>query len=192
MRAVRNRDRDLVVSPGMNDRPVRFRLVAGLLTVAMVLAACAGAASGPTDPPASDAPPGAPASFPPDGGQPGVDLPLPVPGDGKLVAPRPGQLDVHPVPIDLLEATVDGSSIIVTATWTSGVEPCNILDTVLVQRGDDSFTITIREGRGPEEVACIAIAEQHRTRFEIPDVPAGTYRVLDAEGLAPPIEVTVG
>ena len=106
--------------------------------------------------------------------------------------PRPGQLDVHPVPIDLLEATVDGSTIIVTATWTSGVEPCNILDTIVVDRGDDSFTITLREGHGPEEVACIAIAEQHRTRFEIPDVPAGSYRILDAGGLATPIEVTVG
>jgi hypothetical protein len=99
---------------------------------------------------------------------------------------------VHPVPIDLIEATVDGSTIIVTATWTSGVEPCNILDTIVVDRGDGSFTITLREGHGPEEVACIAIAEQHRTRFEIPDVPAGSFRILDAGGLATPIEVTVG
>lgn len=170
----------------MDERHSPSRLGVGLLILGLVLAACTGAGAPPApSAPPSDAPP---ASAPPDGG-PGVDLPIP--GGGKLVVPRPGQLDVHPVPIDLLEATVEGRSIIVTATWTSGVEPCNILDTVLVQRGDDSFTITIREGRGPEEVACIAIAEQHRTRFEIPDVPAGTYRLLDAEGLAPPIEVTV-
>jgi hypothetical protein len=172
----------------MNDRPSHRRLGICLLTLAMLLAACTGASptTAPSAPPDS-APPEAPASAPPDGGQPGIGL-----GGGRLVIPRPGQLDVHPVPIDLIEATVDGSTIIVTATWTSGVEPCNILDTIVVDRGDGSFTITLREGHGPEEVACIAIAEQHRTRFEIPDVPAGSYRILDAGSLATPSVVTVG
>ena len=109
-----------------------------------------------------------------------------------FVVPRPGQLDVHDIGADRLEATVDGSTITVTATWTSGVEPCSILDTVIVDPGDGDFTITLREGRGPEEVACIAIAQEHQTRFDIPDVAPGTYVIRDGTGNAPDVEVVVG
>jgi hypothetical protein len=106
--------------------------------------------------------------------------------------PKPGQLDVHAVPADSLAARVDGSTILVTATWTSGVEPCNVLDSIFVNEGTGTFTITLREGHGPQEIACIAIAEQHRTEFEIPNRPPGTYTITDSGGLAAPIKVTVG
>ena len=161
------------------------RLAPGLLLLTLVLAACGSAAGPSTSSPPSEAPPDTPVTAPPDG----------APSDpgqgGELVVPKPGQLDVHPVGADLLSATVDGSTITVEATWTSGVEPCNVLDTIVVDRGEGEFTITLREGRGPEEIACIAIAMQHRTRFEIPDVPAGTWTIRDSEGLAPDIEVVV-
>ena len=91
-----------------------------------------------------------------------------------------------------LAARVDGSTIVVTATWWSGVEPCTILDSIVVDKGDGTFTITIREGSSPQEIACIAIAEQHMTEFEIPDVAAGTWTIRDSGGTAPPVEVTVG
>lgn len=154
------------------------RLGAGLLTLglATMLVAC-GSATGPDTTVTS----------PPDG----VAVPSPDPS-GQFVVPKPGQLDVHDVAIDTLAATVDGSTITVTATWTSGVEPCSTLDTIVVERGDDAFTITLREGHGPEEIACIAIAVQHQTRFDIPDVGAGTYTLRDGTGNAPPIEVVVG
>ena len=60
-------------------------------------------------------------------------------------------------------------------------------------KGDGTITITLNEGRGPQEIACIAIAEQHVTEFEIPDVAAG--HVDDhatRAAVAPPVEVTVG
>jgi hypothetical protein len=182
----------------MNDLRPTARLAAAIVIAVAILAACSSAA--PTPPPNPVAPPtSAPSadgsedpnapvtSSPGDGGG-----QLPVDPGGKLVVPKPGQLDVHDVPADSLAARVDGSTIIVTATWTSGVEPCNVLDTIVVARGAGTFRITLREGHGPEEIACIAIAEQHRTEFEIPAVAAGTYIISDSGGLAAPITVTVG
>ncbi len=73
----------------------------------------------------------------------------------------------------------------------SGVEPCNVLDQVAVTAGEGSYAITLREGHGPEEVACIAIGEFHKTEITIPNVAPGTYQITDATGGAAPIEVTV-
>ncbi|MEO6208243.1 MAG: hypothetical protein ABIP77_09870 [Candidatus Limnocylindrales bacterium] len=112
-------------------------------------------------------------------------------GGGRLVVPKPGQLDVRAIPVAELTATVSESTIVVTATWTSGVEPCNVLDSIVVDRGEGTYSITLREGHGPEEIACIAIAEQHLTTFEIPDVAPGTYTIRDAIGGAPDIQVAV-
>jgi hypothetical protein len=165
------------------------RLAAGLLSAALVLAACSSAAAPSAVPSANptESPPDTPASAPPSDGV--GQLPSD-PGD-QFVVPKPGQLDVHPVPADSLAARVDGSTIIVTATWTSGVEPCNVLDSIEVAKGDGKYTITLREGHGPEEIACIAIAQQHKTEFEIPNVAPGAYVIADSGGLAAPIQVTV-
>lgn len=168
------------------------RLVVAFSFVALALIACSGGSAGASaqpsaTPPASDAPVSAPPS---DGGttDPSID-----PGTGaKVVVPRPGQLDVHQVPADSLTGTADGNTVTVTAVWTSGVEPCNILDHVEVVKGDGTLTIALFEGRGPEDVVCIAIAEEHMTKIEVPDLAAGTWTIVDASGNAPPSEVTVG
>ena len=177
----------------MNDLRIDRRLGAAILSLAFVVAACSSAAApsaSPTTPPDVVVTP-----QPNDGGNSGGPSTDPGPGDGgaggKLVVPKPGQLDVRAVPAETLSATVNGSTIVVTAIWTSGIEPCNVLDTIVVDRGEGTFSITLREGHGPEEIACIAIAEQHRTTFEIPDVAPGTYAIRDAEGGAPAIEVVV-
>jgi len=178
----------------MNTSRPAGRTIAGLVSFALLLAACSSAAAPSTPPsaPPSANPtqpsPDAPVTAPPSDGAGQV----PVDPGGKFVVPKPGQLDVHPVPADSLATRVDGSTIIVTATWTSGVEPCNVLDSIEVARGAGTYTITLREGHGPEEIACIAIAEQHKTEFEIPDVSPGTYTITDSGGLAAPIKVTVG
>ncbi len=173
----------------MNDFRRSRRLGVGLLSLSILLVACSVAATPPTAPPASVTP-DAPVTAPPsDGSGGGTD-----PGGnvgGRLIVPKPGQLDVHDVPADSLEARVEGSTIIVTARWTSGVEPCNVLDQVAVTPGEGSYAITLREGHGPEEVACIAIAESHVTEIAIPNVGPGTYQITDATGGAAPIEVTV-
>jgi hypothetical protein len=152
----------------------RFGVALLTLTLGLVLVAC-GSAAGPDTP--VTAPPV----------DPGV-ISSPDPG-GDFVIPKPGQLDVRDIAADRLEATADGSSVTVTVSWTSGVEPCSVLDSIVVDRGEGQFTVTLREGRGPEEVACIAIAQQFRTRFEIPDVAPGTYTIRDGAGNAPDIEV---
>jgi len=116
------------------------------------------------------------------------------PGIGaKPIVPRPGQaIGIHSVVADSLAARVDGNTIVVTARWTSGVEPCTILDSIVVDKGEGTYTITLREGSSPQEIACIAIAEQHVTEFEIPDVAAGTWTITDSGGVATPVQVTVG
>lgn len=168
------------------------RLGLCLLSLSLLLVACSAAAgpsaSAPPASPSPDAPVTAPPSDPAD---PSLD-PGQI-GDGaKVVIPKPGQLDVHDVKADSLTARVDGSTIVVTASWFSGVEPCNILDSVIVAKGQGSFAITLREGRGPQDVVCIAIAELHKTDIAIPDVAPGTYQITDGAGGAAPIEVTVG
>ena len=164
----------------MHELRIARRFGIGILALALGLVACGTAA----------APPDAMVTSPPIDG--GGGFVAPPGGGGKLVVPKPGQLDVRAIPAEGLSATVDGSTIVVTATWTSGVEPCSVLDSIVVDRGEGVFSITLREGHGPEEIACIAIAEQHRTVFGIPDVEPGTWTIRDAMGLAPDIQVVVG
>lgn len=175
----------------MNEPRRSRRIGVGLLSLSLLLVACS-AAAGPSASVPSGSSPDLPVTAPPsDPADPSQD-PGGI-GDGaKTVVPKPGQLDVHDVSADSLTARVDGSTIVVTASWFSGVEPCNILDTVVVAKGQASYSITLREGHGPEEVACIAIAELHKTEIPIPDVAPGTYQITDGTGGAAPIEVTVG
>ena len=175
----------------MTGSPLSRRLGVGLLSLSLLLAACSAAAAPSASAPPADPSPETPVTAPP--GDPSSPGPVdPGGGEGKLVVPKPGQLDVHDVPADELSARVDGTTIIVTASWTSGVEPCNVLDEVRVTPGEAAYAITLREGHGPEDVACIAIAEMHRTEFAIQDVKPGTYRISDTTGGAAPVEVTVG
>ncbi len=175
----------------MDDLPHRRRLGALTITLALSLALVGCSSGAPSAPPSDTltAPPSAtpqPSDPPPASDEPGGI------GGVKVVVPRPGQLDVHPVAAETLTASVDGRRLTVTIDWWSGVEPCTILDTVLVETKADGYAITLREGRGPEDVACIAIAEQHRTVVEFPDdLAPGTYTIRDGAGGAPAIEVVI-
>lgn len=183
----------------MDDLHARGRLgvLALSLTFTLVAAACSGAAAPsapPTDAPGTPPPSGAPPTDVPPGdplgwGGSGGDV---APDGAKIVEARPGQLEVHEVQAESIVARLDGRRLIVAVTWWSGVEPCTILDTVVVASEPDGYSITLREGRGPEEVACIAVAEQHRTFIEFPDeLEPGTYTIRDGAGGAPAIEVVV-
>lgn len=164
------------------------RLGAGTLAIALLLAACSSGGAAPSASP-SQPPSDTPVTAPPSTGN-GTD-PGPVIG-AKPVVPKPGQaIDIHPVPAEDLEARVDGNKIIVTAVWTTGVEPCTILDSIVVDKGEGTYLITLREGSNPQEIACIALAEQHVTEFEIPDVAAGDWTISDSGGVATPVAVTV-
>lgn len=82
--------------------------------------------------------------------------------------------------------------MVVTADWWSGVEPCTVLDSIAVRRDGNLVSIELREGRGPEDIACIAIAELHRASVDLGALEPGTYTIRDAAGGAADIEVVVG
>jgi hypothetical protein len=108
------------------------------------------------------------------------------------VIPRPGQLDVHPIAADAFSAEVDGRHVVLTITYTSGVEPCSVLDTIVVQRGEGSFAITVREGHGPGDQVCIMIARVMKTQVDLGELDPGTYTISDSTGGAASIQVVVG
>ena len=178
-----NRDAGRVRLASMIDTRTGRGLAAALLVLTVILAACGGAT---TDPPAS-APPDTPVTSPPDGGDGGGGVP-----GTRFVVPKPGQLDVRPIPAEAFEATVDGSTVHLVITWTSGVEPCYVLDSIVIQKGDPVITVTLREGHAPGDPVCIEIAAQYRTAVDITDLDPGTYTIRDGAGGAPDIEVTVG
>ncbi len=170
----------------------------GAVLIAILLVSAVGACAGATAPSAAAPSPAAPSPAP--GASDAPDEPTASPSDGtgivppdgaKLVVPRPGQLNVHPVSADRIEAQVDGRHVELTVTWTSGVEPCSILDSIVVDQEPGSFAITLREGSGPGEPVCIAIAETHQARIDLGDLEPGTYVVRDATDGAAPIEVVV-
>ena len=164
------------------------RLIAFFLVTVLTAAACGVG-------PASEPGGGAPATD-------GVDTPIatpaepigdapPVGGGGELTIPRPGQLDVRDIAAETLEAVVDGRSVTLGITFTSGVEPCYVLDTILVERGDHAFAITLREGHGPGDMACIESAMQKHAIVDLGELEPGAYTISDRMGGAAPIEVVV-
>ncbi len=78
------------------------------------------------------------------------------PSTAQPVEPTPGMADVRARPFDRAMLNDDGT---VTILFTSGVEPCAVLDHVTVDEGD-AVTITLYEGHDPDagDVACIEIA----------------------------------
>ena len=107
------------------------------------------------------------------------------------MTPKPGQLDVHPIAADRLAATVDGRKVVVEIRYASGVEPCYVLDSIVMQKGDHSFAITLRQGHGPGDAVCIQIAEIVRTFVDLGEIDPGTYTITDTQNGARPISVTV-
>jgi hypothetical protein len=138
-----------------------------LIALALSLAACDGAITGivDRDPPAD-------------------------PGGVQSVIPVPGQLDVQPIAIDRFIAEVADRHVTVTAFFTTGVEPCNVLDSVVVERRAGQIDITLIEGHGPGDVACRSIAVTKSTAIDLGDLEPGSYRITDS-GHAPTVDVVV-
>jgi hypothetical protein len=169
-----------------------LRLIA-TLGLAVLLAACTSGGtaatpgatgSPPAAPPGPSAGSGEPVESPPDGVEPG--------GDGSFVVPRPGQLDVHPIAADSFAARIDKRHVVLTITYTSGVEPCSILDSIVVRRGVGSLAITLREGHGPGNPVCIMIARIMRAQVDLGELDPGTYTISDTMRGADAIQVVVG
>jgi hypothetical protein len=123
---------------------------------------------------------------------PGADGPgLIGPGAPRIVVPKPGQLDVRPIAAQSFSATIDGQHAVIAVDYTSGVEPCSVLDSIAVSRTPGGIEITLFEGHGPGNGVCIEIAESKRTLADLGDLESGTYQISDGTGSANPISVTV-
>ncbi len=178
------------------------------LLVGLLLATiAAGCSSGATAGSASRSPGSPGASAPARTGEPGGRVPASeapdtgvigggggVPGGGgpKLVFPKPGTNNPRPVPIESIEANVQGRTVTLVATWWSGVEPCHVLDSVAVEREGNTFTVSLTEGGAGGDVACIEIAIQKATTIELGELPPGQYTVVAEGGMTEPVVFTVG
>jgi len=190
-----------------------------LLAVATLLGACAssagpspsvGASASPPAPSRTEPPPSAidlPTTDPGGGGSSGntgsgiIDPAPPIgsvdpndpagSGGAQLVRPKAGQKDPHPVAPTKLEASVDGRHVLIKVSWYSGVEPCNVLDSVKVDRDGSTVAITPMEGTGDPDAMCIEIAVLKATAVDLGELAAGTW-TISAEGDASEIELEVG
>ena len=164
-----------------------------LIGVLLIVAACASGAPSPSTAPSEPTPTPPPTTAPdePVTGVPGLVFPLPGDGGPTNVVPQPGQRDVRPVSVEEIEARVNGDRIAARLTWHSGVEPCYVLDSVLVARSGQTITLTIREGSGPGDVVCIQIAQQKSTIVDLGAFAPGTYTIAASDGPATPVEVIV-
>jgi hypothetical protein len=155
------------------------------IAIALLISACASAGSSPAT--SDEAPPSeAPASEPP-------GLVEPEPGGVELVEPQPGQQNVHPVTLERMDATASGTVVSVDAYWTSGVDPCYVLDRVEAQINEEDKTvdITVQEGTSDPDAICVMMAVAKHAIFSF-DVPStGTWTIRDSQGGAPPVEVVV-
>jgi hypothetical protein len=97
-------------------------------------------------------------------------------GGPQRVEPQPGQLDVRPIGWQRVKG--DGRRLRVL--YTSGIEPCYVLDRVEVVESARRVTITLYEGRADleEDVACIEIAVRKFTVVELEE-PLGDRPVKD-------------
>jgi hypothetical protein len=144
------------------------------------------------------------------GGAPSTDGPGASPGDGTgqggnvmppggvpdnptIVTVHPGQADPRDVSVVQLTSLVAISHhVIVRVRWWGGIEPCEILDSVVVTRDGTSFTIAARVGSAPGgQVGCIDIARDTATLVDLGVLPAGTYSVKASTGDALPISIVV-
>jgi hypothetical protein len=112
-------------------------------------------------------------------------------GGDKPVVPRPGTINPRPVSVEKIEPTIDGRHVTVKLTWTSGVEPCYVLDSVEVQRDGNAFLLTVLEGAGQQDVMCIEIAQTKSTIVDLGELDPGTYTIEVASSDLPPITITV-
>jgi hypothetical protein len=175
---------DTLRRPGGRLRSLGLGLA---LLIGPLLAGCSSAVGVPASATPSDPPPSAGPSQPSVGsGSSGSFDPA-----GRIVVPKPGQLDVHPLSASSLSATVEGRRVVVTVHFASGIEPCSILDSIVVAGGVGTFAITLREGHGPGNVVCIMIAEFKRAIVDLGTLAPGTYTISDATGGATAITVMV-
>jgi hypothetical protein len=171
-------------------KTLRAALVGFGLAVA-VMGCSAASVPAPSSPPGSLPPDGPVVVDPAPGNVGGAPPAQPVQPQPTLVLPKPGQQNVHDVSIEELSARVAGRHVVLNARWWSGVEPCNVLDSVAVSRSGQTITVSVREGTGKGDTMCIEIAMLKVTPIDLGDLEPGDYTIAALQGPAPAIVVTV-
>jgi hypothetical protein len=180
------------------------RPLALFVAASLAIAACSSAAA-PSQPPAgspaasigtSPTPPSAadPSSSPDDPVPGQTDPGSPPPGandGGKLVIPHPGTINPHPVSVESIDARVDGRHATAKLTWTSGVEPCYVLDSVVVSKDGTTIDLTVVEGAADQTAVCIEIAQRKSTIVDLGDLEPGTWTINATNSQIPPVTITV-
>ena len=115
----------------------------------------------------------------------------PAAGQPAVVIPKPGQKNPHEVGATTLQASVDGRHVLVKVIWYSGVEPCNVLDSIKVDRADSVVTIGLVEGSSDPNAMCIEIAQLKATIVDLGDLAPGTWTIRASSGDARAIQVTI-
>jgi hypothetical protein len=181
---------------------VKHRAIATLavLLFASLLAAC-GTAGSPSPssppPPASEVPSGGPSGggSGPGSGDPGQSPALPsfpplADGEPTLVVAQPGTINPHNVGVSQIDAGLDGRHLYARLAWYSGIEPCNVLDSVQLRRDGATIDLTVREGTTDPNAICIEIAQLKATIVDLGEMEPGTY-TISAFGEAAPVTVEV-
>jgi hypothetical protein len=117
----------------------------------------------------------------------------PLLGDANYVVAGKDLINQHAVNVQLVRAIVrDDGKAVADLRWWSGVAPCNQLDHVEIVKDDAAKTIhlTVVEGSGQGDVACIEIAELHATVVDLGALGAGKW-TISVEGDAPAISLDV-
>ena len=185
---------------------VRLALIAAL---ALTFGACSSAAA-PSAPPSAPAPSPSPSQPPSAGPSSGPDDPVTQPADpgagggssgsggiggggdgGDLVIPHPGTINPHPVSVQSIVTNVDGRHVTAKLTWTSGVEPCHVLDSVVVSRDGSAIDVTVVEGAADANAICIDLAKTKSTIVDLGELEPGTYTIAATNSQIPPVSVTV-
>ena len=115
------------------------------------------------------------------------------PGDPVIVVAHPGMASLHPAHPYELASRIDATGhVIVRVRWWGGVEPCETLDSVVVRRDGNGFSLTVQIGSPPgQNVACIEIARDTATLVDLGVLGSGSYSVRADPGDAPPLTVQV-
>jgi hypothetical protein len=112
----------------------------------------------------------------------------PVPGGGVLptpkpVTPRPGMAGVYPIRWEQADVALDDRTL--TVQFTTGVEPCYVLDHVDVQTTRTTVTVTLYQGHDPgsKGVACIDIGIFASVTVVL-DQPLAGRKIVDGSAAA--------
>jgi hypothetical protein len=134
-------------------------------------------------------------------GPPGIGVgpplqPIQVPDNPTLVVVHPGAVDQATLrdvaAVELRSAIMPTGHLVVRVRWWGGIEPCELLDSVAVDRVATTITLAARVGSAAGgQVACIDIARDTATLVDLGVLEPGSYTIRALAGDARPLVVNI-